>query len=112
MFLRTVKLVLLLGLLLGGTWFAFVVPLGRHTLSEHIDAISQTPEARSLIHGTRSTLRPLMRELRDRVLGEHVEAPTAIPRSADEPRVMDLLEVESGAGAVSQPGDTKLPGRD
>ncbi|KIG14523.1 hypothetical protein DB30_06671 [Enhygromyxa salina] len=64
-------------------WAAFAIDLGGHTFAEHIDTISETPEAKQLIDGTRSTLNPALQEVRDRVLGEYVEAPTWIP--SDQP---------------------------
>ena len=91
-FLRSTRLVILLGLMLGGAWFAFVVPLGDRTLSEHIDAISQTPEARGLVKGTRETLQPLVDEARDRILGEYVAAPTAITRGVHEQPARAMFE--------------------
>lgn len=60
-------------------WAAFAIDLGGHTFAEHIDTISDTPEAKQLIDGTRSTINPALQEVRDRVLGEYVEAPTWIP---------------------------------
>jgi hypothetical protein len=60
-------------------WAAFAIDLGGHTFAEHVDTISETPEAKQLIEGTRSTINPALQEVRDRVLGEYVEAPTWIP---------------------------------
>lgn len=60
-------------------WAAFAIDLGGRTFAEHVDTISETPEAKQLIEGTRSTINPALQEVRDRVLGEYVEAPTWIP---------------------------------
>jgi hypothetical protein len=58
-------------------WCAFEVRLGRRTFSEHVDRIGETPEARELLDGTRKTLTPFLEDATDRMLGEHIEAPTA-----------------------------------
>lgn len=68
-----------LAILAGALWAAFTVDLGGRTFAEHIDTISGTPEAEQLIEGTRSKINPALQEVRDRVLGEYVEAPTWIP---------------------------------
>lgn len=68
-----------LAVLAGALWAAFTVDLGGRTFAEHIDTISGTPEAEQLIEGTRSRINPALQEVRDRVLGEYVEAPTWIP---------------------------------
>jgi hypothetical protein len=77
-----------LAVLAGALWAAFTVDLGGRTFAEHVDTISQTPEAENLIEGTRSRINPALQEIRDRVLGEYVEAPTWIP-DADAPAKRD-----------------------
>jgi hypothetical protein len=72
-----------LAVLAGALWAAFTVDLGGRTFAEHVDTIGQTPEAEQLIDGTRSRINPALQEVRDRLLGEYVEAPTWIP-DADE----------------------------
>jgi len=67
------------GLLVGALWAMFAIDLGGRTFAEHMDTISDTPEAQELVDGARSTVNPALQELRDRVLGEYVEAPTWIP---------------------------------
>jgi hypothetical protein len=76
---RPVRTALSFGVLGLALWAAFAIDLGGHTFAEHIDTISDTPEAKQLIDGTRSTVNPALQEVRDRVLGEYVEAPTWIP---------------------------------
>lgn len=71
--LRTLISVAFLVLLL---WAAFTVKLGRLTFADHIDRIGQTPEAVELLDGARSRVRPALDEVKQRVLGEYVEAPT------------------------------------
>ena len=61
-------------------WCAFRVPLGRRTFAEHVDRIGETPEARELLDSTRGAVTPLVEDATDRMLGEHIEAPTA-PRA-------------------------------
>jgi hypothetical protein len=77
--IRILRTVLGLAFLVGALWAAFAVDLGGRTFAEHIDTISDTPEAEELIEGTRATINPALQEVRDRVLGEYVEAPTWIP---------------------------------
>jgi len=57
-------------------WCSFTVPLGGRTFAEHVDRIGQTHEARELIQGTRTRLTPILEEMKHRLLGEYVEAPT------------------------------------
>ncbi|WP_181233988.1 hypothetical protein [Enhygromyxa salina] len=78
-------------------WAAFAIDLGGHTFAEHVDTISDTPEAKQLIEGTRSTVNPALQEVRDRVLGEYVEAPTWIPT---EPT---LTRTNPGSAPASAP---------
>lgn len=57
-------------------WCSFTVKLGDRTFAEHADRISQTREARDLIAGTRARIQPILEEVKHRLLGEYVEAPT------------------------------------
>jgi hypothetical protein len=75
--LRPIRTLISLVFLAGMVWFCFAVRLGERTLAEHVDQIGQTREAQELIEGTRSTVNPMLEEAKDRVLGEHVEAPTS-----------------------------------
>jgi hypothetical protein len=112
--LRSAISLAMLGLAL---WAAFAVELGDKTFAEHVDTISGTPEAQELIQDTRATINPALVEVRDRVLGEYVEAPTWIPDEDPTLASGGVLEhresrarpapVESQAGA-SEPA---LPGR-
>lgn len=81
--LRTLISVTFLVLLL---WAAFSVKLGRLTLADHVDRIGQTPEAKELLDGARSRVRPALHEVKQRVLGEYVEAPTHLAAPAAMPR--------------------------
>lgn len=69
-------------MLAGLLWASFRVPLGERTFAEHIDRIGQTPQARDLVDGARSTVNPVIEEATDRVLGEYVEAPTHVEAGA------------------------------
>jgi hypothetical protein len=96
----------------GSLWIAFTVELGGRTFAEHVDRIGQTPEANDLVEGTRSTINPVLQEATDRMLGEHIEAPTRVePRptpthtAAARPRPRPRAE-------ASTPERGKLPGRD
>jgi len=101
----------------GSLWFAFSVKLGGRTFAEHIDRIGQTPEAHDLVEGTRATINPVLQEATDRMLGEHIEAPTrAEPKPAT--RVQSGAETHTSAARpeprprVSTPERGKLPGRE
>lgn len=110
---RPLRTLICVALLAGGLWAAFAVDLGGKTFAEHIDTISETPEAEELIEGTRSKINPALREVRDRVLGEYVEAPTwipedqTVPASTLEPSELAARPSSAPAGASEPP----LPGR-
>jgi len=91
-------------------WGAFAVRLGDKTFAEHVDTISETPEAKQLIDDTRSTINPALVEVRDRLLGEYVEAPTWIADQPGDDDQSSELVSEPDAGARSG-GEPSLPGR-
>lgn len=93
-----------LAFLAGSLWFAFSVELGGRTFAQHIDRISETPEAKDLIDGTRSTVNPVLQEATDRMLGEHIEAPIAA-----EPTPAAVAEDRNRT--ASTPERTRLPGQ-
>jgi hypothetical protein len=112
------------------TWFAFSVDLGPRTFAEHVDRISETDEAQDLLQGARERVNPALEEAKQRVLGEHIEAPTqlsqkrtmparAVPEAASKPRVRKGSEAgrarpepESSEGArASDASSTRLPGQ-
>lgn len=111
-----------LAVLAGALWAAFTVDLGGRTFAEHVDTISETPEAEQLIQGTRSRINPALQEVRDRVLGEYVEAPTWIPddlsaaakatkgKPAKHARTTDDATVPAST-LTSEGFEPKLPGR-
>ncbi|MCX4240499.1 hypothetical protein OEB96_07735 [Paraliomyxa miuraensis] len=113
---RLLRLLISLAFLAGSLWFAFSVKLGGRTFAEHVDRIGQTPEAHDLIEGTRATVNPVLQEATDRMLGEHIEAPT---RAEPEPAVhANTGPIGKGAGKssggapeLSSPDHVKLPGR-
>lgn len=108
-------------------WAAFTVKLGRMTFADHVDRIGQTPEARELLDGARSRVGPTLDEVKHRVLGEYVEAPTylAAPAStpapttrvtpaaakppAREPEPAALATQASTSDAAKVPGRRKRP---
>lgn len=104
-------------MLAGMVWFAFAVELGDKTLAEHVDTISDTPEAKQLIEGTRATINPALDDVRDRMLGEYVEAPTYIAGEipgelSGEPLPASTLPPrESSEGESSEAPEPGLPGR-
>ncbi|GEM_PF-4059201 len=102
------------GLLL---WVAFAVELGDKTFAQHIDTISETPEAHQLIAGARAKINPALRDMRDRVLGEYVEAPTWIPADGGSPpvgsggRASDVIPASAVVPALEERGlEPALPG--
>jgi len=125
--LRTLISVAFLALLL---WAACTIKLGRFTFAEHIDRIGQTDEAKELIDGTRSRISPGLEEVKQRMFGEYVEAPThlaappspvaaASSPSRPEPRPQSVpvatSTVPRNAAKPATPASTadaiKLPGR-
>ena len=95
----------------GFLWFAFAVDLGEHTLAEHVDTISETPEAKELLEGTRGTINPAMQDVRDRVLGEYVEAPTWIPEQEEGTHASGISPMEPGTQEPDLASEPTLPGR-
>lgn len=108
---RLLRPLVSLAFLVGVLWFSFSVKLGGRTFAEHVDRIGQTPEANDLIEGTRSTVNPVLQDATDRMLGEHIEAPTrAEPtHAATAPSRRDRRS--TGSESTSTPEHTKLPGR-
>jgi hypothetical protein len=99
-----------LAVLAGALWAAFTVDLGGRSFAEHVDTISETPEAEQLIEGTRSRINPALQEVRDRVLGEYVEAPTWIP-DAGEAAKAPKYERDATVTASTLGPKTSLAGR-
>lgn len=97
--IRTGISVVVLGVAL---WAAFVIDLGGKTFAEHVDTISATPEAEQLVEGTRAKINPALQELRDRVLGEYVEAPTWIPAAPPQSQAQAQAQVQ--AKSQREPG--------
>lgn len=91
-------------------WCSFRVPLGRRTFAEHIDRIGETPEARELVDSTRGTLTPWVEDATDRMLGEHIEAPTALPAPVRPPRA-GLPPSQPGANQARRAARTTAPAR-
>jgi hypothetical protein len=92
-------------------WAAFAVEIGDKTFAEHIDTISETPEAKQLVEDTRATINPALVEIRDRVLGEYVEAPTWIPDQAAATTTAQPTVRLSGADAAIAASDQPSPDR-
>ncbi|EDM79793.1 hypothetical protein PPSIR1_31878 [Plesiocystis pacifica SIR-1] len=111
---RPVRALISLSVVAIALWGAFAIDLGGKTFAEHVDTISETPEAQELLAGTRSAINPALEELRDRVLGEYVEAPTWIP---DEEvvvpaatRPVEAEDAEHAEPAVESDYEPPLPG--
>jgi hypothetical protein len=87
----------------------------RPVLEEGNTTFSETPEAKRLVDDTRDTINPALAEVRDRVLGEYVEAPTWI---ASEEASDDTVERDDGLGdheaaqtETAEHAEPALPGR-
>ena len=109
--LRSLMTVAICGGLL---WGAFTVKLGRKTLAEHVDSISETKEAQDLIQGTRKTVNPVLEDAKERVLGEYVEAPTVVVGETGGDLLGSLPEKpleQKRAHASSSAEQAKLPGQ-
>jgi hypothetical protein len=110
---RPIRTAISVVVLVGALWAAFAVELGDKTLAQHIDTISETPEAKQLVEDTRATINPALVEIRDRVLGEYVEAPTWIP---DDHGAATATSQPASPTAASKPSPDRvaeppLPGR-
>ena len=70
-------------------WFAATVELGDRTLIQHLRAIAQTREARSLAAGTRDQAARVAERVR-RGLGPDEEPSASPPPGADKPPVEQL----------------------
>lgn len=89
-------------------WAAFSVKLGDRTFADHMDRIGETDEARALLAGARARIRPALEEVKQRLIGEYVEAPTHLP--APPPRAPAVrTDGTSTADSGRLPG-RKLPG--
>lgn len=103
--LRTLISVAFLVVLL---WGAFAIKLGDRTFADHMDRIGETEEARALLDGARSRVGPALEEVKQRLLGEYVEAPTYSPTVAP-PRPPAVATVRPGQASTEESG--RLPGR-
>lgn len=111
-------------------WASCTVKLGTYTLSEHVDRIGETPQAKELLDGTRGRISPMLEDMKQRIFGEYVEAPTRATkdppaerrRSPPRPsqaavRTAPPAEAPARREAEAQPGrgpssaeDARLPG--
>lgn len=113
---RPVRTLISLSVVAIALWGAFAIDLGGKTFAEHVDTISETPEAKELLAGTRSAINPALEELRDRVLGEYVEAPTWIPDeeavvpAATRPVEAEDAELSEAEAEVESDYEPPLPG--
>jgi hypothetical protein len=86
-------------------WGAFTIKLGDRTFADHVDRIGETQEAKALLDGARARVRPALEEVKQRVLGEYVEAPTFVPAGGAippraRPAVMTVRPAETAAKPV------------
>lgn len=80
--MRTVLSLVVLAVVL---WASCTVKLGAFTLAEHVDRIGQTDEAKALLTGARGKIAPALEDMKQRVFGEYVEAPTTDKRRPQAP---------------------------
>ncbi|MDC0718548.1 hypothetical protein [Nannocystis bainbridge] len=66
-------------------WASCTVKLGAFTLSEHVDRIGETPQAKDLLDGTRGRISPMLEDMKQRIFGEYVEAPTRATTTKEPP---------------------------
>ena len=78
------RAVLSLVFLVAVLWASCTVKLGALTLAEHVDRIGETEQAQELLDGTRGRISPVLEDMKQRIFGEYVEAPTRAP--GDRPR--------------------------
>lgn len=79
--MRTVlSLVFLVAIL----WASCTVKLGAFTLAEHVDRIGETEQAQELLDGTRGRISPVLEDMKTRIFGEYVEAPTRAPKASSK----------------------------
>jgi hypothetical protein len=110
--LRPIRAAISLAVLLGALWAAFAVKLGDKSFAEHVDTISETPEAKQLVDDTRATVNPALQDVRDRVLGEYVEAPTWIPEQEAVPKPpSSAVQKREGKAPAKHEFEPALPGR-
>ena len=64
---RLLKLCMSLAAFVLFAWFGATVPLGSHTLFEHLHAIGQTKESKELVDGTKQVAEPLVDDVRRRI---------------------------------------------
>jgi hypothetical protein len=101
-----------LAVLAGALWAAFTIDLGGRTFSEHVDTISETPEAKQLVDDTRATVNPALQDVRDRVLGEYVEAPTWIPEQESVAKApSSAVQKREAKPSATREFEPALPGR-
>jgi hypothetical protein len=81
--MRTVLSLVVLAVVL---WASCTVKLGAFTLAEHVDRIGQTDEAKALLTGARGKITPALEDMKQRVFGEYVEAPTSDRRRPEKDR--------------------------
>jgi hypothetical protein len=105
--IRLLRSLVGLALLAGLVWASFAVKLGRRTLAEHVDRIGETPEARELLEGTRGKVTPLVEDATDRMLGEHIEAPTA-PHARATPAKPKATPPRAGTRRPAAPTATAI----
>ena len=64
---RLLKLCMSLAAFVLFAWLGATVPLGSHTLFEHLHAIGQTKESKELVDGTKQVAEPLVDDVRRRI---------------------------------------------
>jgi hypothetical protein len=85
---------LLLGLVgvVAFVWFGANVPLGHHTLFQHLQAIGRTRETQDLLDGTRETAKPLVDSMRRKLAHESADSPATPDAGAAVRPAEDISE--------------------
>jgi hypothetical protein len=92
---RLIKLVIGLAGLVVFVWFGANVPLGSHTLFQHLQAIGRTRETQDLLDGTRQSAKPLVDNVRKRLGGTNAEGePTKETADAGAPPAEEITSTD------------------
>ena len=74
-------------------------------------SLRAAPVSQRLLDGTRATINPALQELRDRILGEYVEAPTWIPDDSVHASGHAPAPAREAPREAREAGEPPLPGQ-
>lgn len=123
---KLLKLLLGLAGLVVFVWFGANIPLGSHTLFEHLQAIGRTRETQDLLDGTKKSAQPIVEGVRRRLGGSNAETvadqspgqrATAVPDGGVAPadHISDTdresLRKVLGSKTLARPAERPVAGR-